>query len=102
MEGGAFESTPEAKEYRLLIHREVEGCEKKDGFTRVYIHPSSINFSEREYPFPIMLYVCNSFSSMIPYDRIIFNQEFHPFSISTFNPLINIDNCHEYIEAFCP
>ena len=57
MEGGAFESTPEAKEYRLLIHREIEGCEKKDGLTRVYIHPSSINFAEREYPFPIMLYV---------------------------------------------
>ena len=48
---------PEAKEYRLLIHREVEGCEMRNGSTRVYIHPSSINFIEREYPYPVMLYV---------------------------------------------
>ena len=71
MEGGAFESTPEAKEYRLLIHREVEGCEKKDGFTRVYIHPSSINFAEREYPFPIMLYVCDCLEYELIYNDSI-------------------------------
>ena len=40
-----------------LIHREVECCEMRNGSTRVYIHPSSINFIEREYPYPEMLYV---------------------------------------------
>ena len=29
----------------------------RNGSTRVYIHPSSINFIEREYPYPVMLYV---------------------------------------------
>ena len=59
IEGGSFESTPEAKEYRLLINREIDGCECKNGLSRVYIHPSSINFSEREYTYPFMIYVTN-------------------------------------------
>ena len=57
IEGGAFESTPQAKEYRLLIRREVQDAESRNGLTRVYIHPSSINFSEREYQYPFMVYV---------------------------------------------
>ena len=56
VEGGSFEATPEAKEYRLVINRVVEGCENHNGFTRVYIHPTSTNFSEREYKNPFMIY----------------------------------------------
>ena len=57
IEGGSFESTPEAKEYRLIVHRVIEGCDHHDDLSRVYIHPSSLNFSEREYPYPYMIYV---------------------------------------------
>lgn len=39
------------------MNRVIEGCENRDGMTRVYIHPSSINFAEREYPYPFMIYV---------------------------------------------
>ena len=41
----------------MLIHREVKGAESRNGSTRVVIHPSAINFSEREYPSPVMIYV---------------------------------------------
>ena len=41
----------------MLIRREVAGAESRNGLTRVFIHPSSINFSEREYPFPVMVFV---------------------------------------------
>ena len=69
IEGGSFESTPEAKEYRLLINREIDGCECKNGLSRVYIHPSSINFSEREYTYPFMIYVTESLLALgIDYD----------------------------------
>ena len=57
IEGGSFESTPLAKEYRLYIRREVPGGEMQHGLTRVFIHPSSINFVEQEYKYPYMVYV---------------------------------------------
>ena len=41
----------------MLIRREVAGAESRNGRTRVFIQPSSINFSEREYPCPVMVFV---------------------------------------------
>lgn len=57
IEGGSFESTPLAKEYRMYIRREVPGGEVQHGLTRVFIHPSSINFVEQEYKCPYLVYV---------------------------------------------
>lgn len=41
----------------MYIRREVPGGEVQHGLTRVFVHPSSINFVEQEYKCPYLVYV---------------------------------------------